>query len=111
MDAIGRFDRSSSEPPPLSANTRMIVWLALLYVVVEGYKELEIQDPRVDYFLSFDVRVVELRRFRNCIFHFQRDPDDPRLGQFLDREACLGWAHELSRSLEAFLDRELANEA
>lgn len=111
IDAMGRFEGDPAEPTLPSAFTRMTVWLALLYVVVEGYKEIGRHDYRVDHFLSFGDRVDELRRFRNCIFHYQMDGDDPRLGQFLDREACLGWAHELSRALDEFLNRELANEA
>lgn len=119
MDAVGRFE---ADPPldgklrvgsnqPLSQSTfmRTSVWLGLLYVVVEGYRELRLQDHRVDYFLSFSDRVEELRRFRNCIFHYQSDPDDARLGAFLNREACLGWAHELSRAIDALLTRELAS--
>ncbi|HEX7030512.1 MAG TPA: hypothetical protein VF254_07945 [Gammaproteobacteria bacterium] len=86
---------------------RLSVWLGLLFVVVEGYLELKLNDARIDAFLAHKNRVGELRLFRNCIFHYQKDVQDPRLQKFLGREACMGWAHELSRAIGQLLEREL----
>src|SRR5665648_392807 len=50
------------------------VWYSLLQVVVEGYKELDYQDNRIDGLLSQEEYVDALRRFRNATFHYQEDP-------------------------------------
>lgn len=45
-------------------------WLASLYVLVEGWKKLQLWDPQVNRYL--DGKLVDrLRRHRNGIFHFE----------------------------------------
>ena len=52
-------------------------WLGSLYVVAEGWNELTLSDPKVDKLLA-SPHVARLRRFRNGVFHFQREYFDDR---------------------------------
>jgi hypothetical protein len=49
------------------------VWIALIYVVIEGYEGLNVRDERVDVLLTDAERVTTLRRFRNALFHPQTE--------------------------------------
>ena len=62
--------------------TAMSLWYATVYVVIEGWREIKATDPELDVLLDDD-RVDALRRFRNQIFHYQREYDNPRLLEFL----------------------------
>jgi hypothetical protein len=43
-----------------------------LYVVIEGWKNLELNDPKIDDLIQSPF-VDRLRRFRNASFHYQKD--------------------------------------
>jgi hypothetical protein len=85
----------------------MSVWYALLYVVIEGYRELECKDENVDRLLSQDEYVQTLRRFRNAIFHYQEDPLPKKLFEFLMTEDSEKWISGVNRALKSFLERNL----
>lgn len=53
-----------------SSFARLSVLYGLIYVVIEGYKELKCTNPRVDELLSQEDFVDALRLFRNSTFHF-----------------------------------------
>ena len=85
---------------------RVQVFYSLLYVVVEGYQELGCQDPEVDRLLSRTDLVDSFRRFRNAVFHVQRDPFlSPKLMEFLKSESREMWALDLYRALDAFFQK------
>jgi len=47
-------------------------WYASLWVVVEGWKELELDDSSIDKLLNAAPEYVDLlRRYRNGVFHYQ----------------------------------------
>lgn len=85
-----------------SKMSRMCVWYALLYVVVEGFKELKLSHPAVDECLKNDEYVNQLRRFRNAIFHYQKNPFSEKLLEFLEAEESENWIRELNKALEKF---------
>ncbi|WP_199029505.1 hypothetical protein [Ralstonia sp. ASV6] len=58
---------------------RMQVWYSLLYVVVEGYKELDLRYEPLEEVLAKGDYVDLLRRFRNATFHYQADPLNDKL--------------------------------
>ena len=82
--------RMNREQPPAEADfatsmddsIALSLWYATVYVVIEGWRDAGISDSEVDELLSDD-RVDELRRFRNQIFHYQQEYDNPRLLEFL----------------------------
>ena len=61
----------------------LTVFYGLIYVVVEGYRELQLKDETIDALLTNIDFVDHLRRFRNAVFHFQKVPLDERLVAFL----------------------------
>jgi len=90
-----------------SAFLRLSVWYALLYVVVEGYREQSLRDPDVDALLAEGTFVDLLRRFRNAVFHYQEDPFSEKLTQFLTEPRGEVWVKDLNSSLETFFRRNL----
>lgn len=86
---------------------RMQVWYSLLYVVIEGYRALGQKYEPLEKVLAQDEYVDLLRRYRNATFHYQTDPFNDKLLDFLDRKGSEFWIGELNRQLEAFLMQAL----
>ena len=86
---------------------RLSVWYALLYVVIEGYNELKLNDPDIDELLTRSEYVDALRRFRNATFHYQADPVSDKLMTFLELADATDWARCLSKAFGLFFEREL----
>ncbi len=86
---------------------RMQVWYALLYVVVEGYKELGLPFAPLDEVLASADYVDLLRRFRNATFHYQADPLSDKLIDFLAKDDSENWIRELNKRLGAFFMQAL----
>lgn len=115
-DAVKQFITSDipnmdkSDLPPWLASlgslhsqmSRICVWYALLYVIVEGFKDLNLSHSAVDKCLVNDEYVNYLRRFRNAVFHYQKNPFSEKLLQFLEAEDSEIWIKELNKALEQF---------
>ena len=91
----------------LSRAMRLQVFYALLYVVVEGYREFGCEDAAVDRLLAQSGHVDALRRFRNAVFHPQEQPISPKLTAFLNAEGSENWTYDLYRALKAFFESNL----
>ena len=82
-------------------------WYGLLYVVVEGYERLGVQDEAIDVLLADEVRTSNLRQFRDAVFQYQEDPlSDAMIDVILDM-AFDAWANSLNRHFKAFLEQQL----
>lgn len=90
-----------------SSFMRLSVWYSLLYVVVEGYKELKLSDPKVDEYLQKLEYIEALRRFRNAMFHYQADPFSGKLMEFLQLQDATDWVRGLNKALEDYLQNLL----
>ena len=90
-----------------SSMLRLQVFYALIYVVVEGYRELGYNDEGVDKLLENAGFVDSLRRFRNANFHFQEDPFSPKLIDFLHAEGSEDWVRALYFALDRFFTERL----
>ena len=86
------------DPTLIEDNLYMSYWYAGLYVVIEGWQELKLQDTVVDNLLSREDYVDLLRRYRNGVFHYQKDYFDSRFADvwFQDKE-FVAWVRELNR--------------
>lgn len=83
----------------IDARLYMSYWYAGTYVVIDGWRELGMTDPAVDDLLTSS-NVDLLRRFRNGVFHFQKDYDDERfLGLIRDGENVAEWIRRLNTEL------------
>ena len=82
----------------------MSYWYAGLFVVVEGWSELNLHDPEIDIFLD-SPNVDFLRRYRNGVFHFQREYFDNRFFDFFQESERGSWIHILTESLGRFFSQ------
>lgn len=82
----------------------MSYWYGSLYVVIEGWKELEFSDPVIDLLL-LDPKVKQLRLYRNGTFHFQKNYWDHRFKNFIAEEGAAVWVRKVTLELGRwFLD-------
>src|SRR5437867_5527332 len=86
--------------------TYMCYWYATLYVVVEGWRDLRLEDEVLHQLVS-SPNVDLLRRFRNGVFHFQREYHDEHFFDLLRSGASVvNWVHDLNREFgRYFLER------
>jgi hypothetical protein len=74
----------------------MSYWYGGLYVVIEGWKELSLSDSIIDELLK-SPNVELLRRYRNGVFHFQRNYNDERFEQFMNQGIdAVKWVRSLN---------------
>jgi len=77
-------------------------WYAGLFVVIEGWRELNLHDAVVDRLLE-SPNVDLLRRYRNGVFHFQPDYFDKRVTDFIAAaRETVPWVRELTLQFGRF---------
>ena len=82
-------------------------WYGALYIVIEGWQELNLHDPIIDQLLQ-SPNVELLKRFRNGAFHFQKKYWDKRFTEFWkDSQDTVPWVRELNRAFGEFFLAEL----
>jgi hypothetical protein len=92
-------------PQAIEADLYMSFWYGELYVVIEGYHELKLSDPAIDALLT-SPNVALLKRYRNGVFHFQKEYFDDRFLDFmLHGKDAAAWVSELNRAFGAFFLR------
>jgi hypothetical protein len=98
-------DRFTDEA--IEADMYMSLWYGELYVVVEGFQELGLSDPGIDALFA-SPNLDLLRRYRNGVFHFQKEYFDERFIKFIrDGENAASWVSDLTQALGTYLLREL----
>lgn len=81
----------------IKLNLYMSYWYGALYVVVEGWEELELKDDKIDSLLNSQNKYL-LGRYRNGVFHYQRKYFDERFIEFIrDGEDCVNWVRDLNQ--------------
>lgn len=78
--------------------TYMAYWYGGLFVVCEGWQELNLEDQTIDN-LPNNSNLGLLKRFRNGIFHFQKDYFDSRFIDFQQSTDSAKWIRELSEAI------------
>jgi hypothetical protein len=76
-------------------------WIASLHVLSEGWQRLGLQDPGIDPLLS-EEHLETLRRYRNTVFHFQADLDDPRVNALSGNPETVSWVFALGTAYQDF---------
>jgi hypothetical protein len=98
----GRLDLRAWTKESIRAFEYMSYWYAGLFVVVEGWQGLELHDSVLDKLLA-SPNVGLLKRFRNAVFHYQKNFLDQRLVDMVrqgqDAEA---WVGELDREFRRY---------
>jgi hypothetical protein len=84
----------------------MSYWYGGLYVVIEGWKALNLSDGVIDELLK-SRNVILLRRYRNGVFHFQRNYHDERFNEFMSQGTNeVTWVRSLNQQFgRYFLER------
>ena len=76
----------------------MSYWYGSLYVVIEGWRQLQLNDPKIDSLLS-SPNVRLLKKYRDGIFHFQRNYFDDRFGNFIKSADSVLWVRAIHSNL------------
>jgi len=84
----------------------MSYWYGGLYVVIEGWRELELRDAQIDRMLESS-NVKLLKRYRHGAFHFQRKWLDQRMTEFMAAPDGVSWVRRLSSGLGNYLRAEV----
>lgn len=96
-DILKRKDSIPKKQYEIESFLYMSYWYGGLYVVIEGWKELGLADKKIDPMLEFP-NVELLRRYRNGVFHFQKEYNDERFMGFIrDGQDCVWWIRILNR--------------
>ncbi len=73
----------------------MSLWYGTFYVLIEGWQELKLTDPKIDSLLK-SPNVELLRRYRNGVFHFQKEYYDKRFMELMSEgQDIANWIRNL----------------
>ena len=110
-DDFKKTVQDQGPPPAKGPNTNLWLikpftyfsqWMAMLYVVCEGWSELELSDTQVTPLLQSE-RIKLLKRYRNGVFHFQKKYFDQRFTDFLlHGEDVAQWADDLHSAFSKY---------
>jgi hypothetical protein len=106
LTQIQRNKVSETEPGnqrDIECELYMSFWYAGVYVLIEGWRELHLTDRRIEELLNQDNYVELLRRYRNGIFHFQKEYYDQRLANvWMEKEDFVQWIRTLNKEFGRF---------
>lgn len=112
--AHNEFSNQAISSRPLDGYTnlyqcfhRKVISYALLYVVIEGYLELKLEDSEIDVLLMKDGYVSSLKKLRHSKFHFQKNTfETTKLWNFVNEHVSEIWISELHKAFERFLIKQ-----
>ena len=91
------------EPKLLESEMYMCLWLGCLYSVVEGWSNLNINEPGIKKLLEKGYK-KKLSDFRNAVFHPVKY-DDVRLRSLAaEGQKSVDWARELTHEFKVFFE-------
>ena len=109
-----KIEGGSNLPPSALDNAqmwssfcRLSVFYGLIYVVVEGYRELKYSSKSIDELLDKTEFVDALRLFRNAIFHYQKVPIPEKALKLLELKESEEWIGQLHLSFKKFFEEQL----
>ena len=75
----------------------MSLWYGLLYVVIEGWKMLKLNDSVINSLLK-SPNTDLLKKYRNAVFHFPKTHKylDQRFENFYKEKATVDWVRKLN---------------
>lgn len=98
FDSLLHRARGPEDIDEIQSFLYMSYWYAGLYVVIEGWKRMEIHDDEIDALLK-SKNVELLRRYRNGAFHFQPTYFDDRFIGFMKTgEEAVTWVRTLNKA-------------
>jgi hypothetical protein len=102
---LPKFTEETLWNDPVSVDMFMFMslWYAMLYVVIEGWRELQLQDAVIDDLLK-SPNVDFLRLYRNGVAHFQREYFDQRYQHLMGKPDSAVWVRSLHDAFFKYLD-------
>lgn len=82
----------------------MYLFYSFVYSTVEGWQESGEKDDRLKQLLSETNKLDKLRRFRNAVFHVQKEFISPKTISFLDEKDTEHWIREVHFALGKALE-------
>lgn len=81
----------------------MSYWYGGLYVLIEGWEELGLNDPTIDALLENEEYVAFLRRYRNGAFHYKPDYYDQRFQDLWKAgDEIVKWIRDLQEAFSKY---------
>ena len=71
------------------------LWYATLNTVIEGWKTLKLEDPKIDALLQSE-NTNHLKMFRHGVLHYQKDYFDQRFQGMLESNDSVNWVRTLN---------------
>ena len=84
----------------------MSYWYGSLYVVIEGWRQLRLTDPKIDPLLVSS-NVALLKKYRNGVFHFQKNYFDDRFLGFVKAADSVPWVRTIHSEFGEYFLREI----
>ena len=84
-------------------------WYAALYVVVEGWQRLNLQDPRIDKLLE-SPNVGFLKQYRHFVCHYHPEYYDEKMAGFMSSADSVEWVRALNRELGRYFLEQMDEE-
>jgi len=80
----------------------MSYWFAGMYVVIEGWKELGLNDSKIDKLLTSS-NLDLLRRYRNAVFHYQKDYYSEKFRELMEEgDDSIQWVKDVTNAFSAY---------
>lgn len=86
---------------------RLAVAYGLLYVVIEGYKELKLKDEELDKLLERTEYIDQLRRLRNSLFHYQKKTLPSKFWDFIFISDSEQWIFQVKKSFTRYFNKNI----
>ncbi len=90
--------------------SRLTLWGATLYVVIEGWRKWKFSNVVVDEMIE-DPKAEMLRQFRNKIFHAETGVIHPFVQDFVDTPDSFRWSYNLHRAFGIYFNRQYVDAA
>jgi len=103
-----RFDaelakRTGSDGPmTIEEFMYMSLWYAQLFTVIDGWRELKLEDGYIDGLLADEEKIKLLQRYRNGVAHFQKTYFDGRFERFVATSGTARWVRELDEAFGSY---------
>jgi hypothetical protein len=104
------FLAEQSEPSPIIVHTtrsraHLELWCASLFTVLEGWKKEKINYAPVTEMARDHRKIGLLKKYRNAVFHYSPDYDDPRFVAVSEEADFVEWANKLHKAISSFFFR------
>lgn len=84
----------------------MSLWYGMLYVVIEGWQNLKLNDEIIDKLLKSQYTNL-LKRYRNGVFHFQKKYKDERFDNLDKEKDAVKWIVDVNKEFGRFFLEKL----